>query len=189
MKTAPVTADLANSIGMDCAQEWLDRAPDAVLPPASLAAWRARCYADSVHKYEVRPDFLQLLAAWEQGFDKTVHSGAIAADQRPQAAPRALHQPFSWLHGAAKDDLGANLAALAMDMCRGIETCLEMVETSNLERSHNADCDPGDEAIPLLSPADTGRLLRMAMASARLLADKSEGHIDWACEYAGKERK
>lgn len=71
--------DTARAIGCDCANEWINRAPDAVIPPASLPAWRARCYADSVHEYEDKPDFLELLAAWENGFDDLALEAAPAA--------------------------------------------------------------------------------------------------------------
>jgi hypothetical protein len=62
----------AHAIGCDCAHEWLNRRAEDATPPTSLAAWRARCYADAVREYEDRPDFLQLLAAWETGFDSTM---------------------------------------------------------------------------------------------------------------------
>lgn len=66
---------LAHSIGCDCANEWLNRRPGDAIPPASLVAWRARCYADAVREHEDRADFLQLLAAWERGFDSTMEAG------------------------------------------------------------------------------------------------------------------
>lgn len=65
----------AHAIGSDCANEWLNRGPGDAIPPTSPVAWRARCYADSVREYEDRPDFLQLLAAWELGFDSTMEAG------------------------------------------------------------------------------------------------------------------
>lgn len=157
--------DLAHSIGIGCAQEWLDRAPDDVVPTASATAWRARCYADSVHEYEDHPDFLQLLAAWEQGFDRRFNEAANAADQCKQ---EPTHKPFSWLVGSAKDDQNAQFAALTMDICHGVETCLELVHVSNLERDHG----------PTLNPNDTERLLRMAMASMRLLGESAESTIE-----------
>lgn len=82
----PISPDLAHSIGTDCAQEWIDRAPGDVVPPASPIEWRARCYADAVHDYEVEPDFLQLLAAWERGFDSTLHGNTRGADQCSMSA-------------------------------------------------------------------------------------------------------
>jgi hypothetical protein len=72
----------AYAIGCDCANEWLSRGAGDTILPASSAAWRARCYADAVREHEDRLDFLQLLAAWELGFDST-----MVAAQRQQPAP------------------------------------------------------------------------------------------------------
>jgi hypothetical protein len=168
----PTSPDLAHSIGIDCAQEWIDRAPDDTSPPASATAWRARCYADAVHEYEDRPDFLQLLAAWESGFDSTLHGAAIASYRGKQ---EPTHKPFSWLVGDAKDDQGARFAALTMDICQGVGTCLELVHTSSL------DSDDG----PTLGQHDTDRLLRMAVASMRLLSDSAESSIEHMNKRAG----
>jgi len=169
----PTSPDLAHSIGIDCAQEWIDRAPGDTSPLASATAWRARCFADAVHEYEDHPDFLQLLAVWEQGFDATL--SAATAGQQP--APKATHKPFSWLADDLKHDQRAQFAATTMDICQGVETCLELVHTSSLER------DSG----PTLNPNDTDRLLRMAMASIRLLGESAEADIEFLNECAGRD--
>ncbi len=172
----PTSPDMAHSIGIDCAQEWIDRAPDDTSPPASATAWRARCYADAVHEYEDRPDFLQLLAAWEQGFDRRFNGAANAADQCEQ---EPTHKPFSWLVDGAKDDPHARFAAMTMDICQGVGTCLELVHTSSL------DSDDG----PTLGQHDTDRLLRMAVASMKLLSDSAESTIEYMNKRAAKEQK
>jgi len=69
----PMAIHSAGSGGSIQADKWLNRA-EVPLPPLLMdrAAWRAHCYADAVKRYEVRPEFLILLAEWERGFDQTV---------------------------------------------------------------------------------------------------------------------
>jgi hypothetical protein len=78
---SPVSAELAHSIGGDCASEWLNHlfgdAPSVI--PADPVAWRARCYADAVQEYRDNADFLQLLAAWEKGFDSTMSAATATS--------------------------------------------------------------------------------------------------------------
>jgi hypothetical protein len=63
----------AGASGRIHADEWLNRL-EKPLPPLLMecAAWRAHCYAETVKRYEVRPEFLILLAEWERGFDENV---------------------------------------------------------------------------------------------------------------------
>ena len=62
--------DLADSIGMDCAQMWRDHVPGDHITATSCAAWRAICYAYFVNDYQDHENFLGLLKAWEEGFDQ-----------------------------------------------------------------------------------------------------------------------
>lgn len=93
-------------------------------------------------------------------------------------APAALHQPFDWIPADLRHRGGADFLSLALDVSQGIETCLALVHTSNLERMHNADADPGREGAPLLDCQDTERLLLLAKVSARLLAAEAAQRID-----------
>lgn len=107
---------------------------------------------------------------------------AAVANLRPVAAPTdicAAHKPFSWLADEARFDGNAELMATTFDVCNGILTCLELVHSSNQERSFNADADPGDEQAPILNENDTGRLLRLAMASTQLLAGAAYQNIEF----------
>ena len=93
----------------------------------------------------------------------------------------AVHKPFSWLRDEVKDHPMANFVALTMDVCRGIETCLQIVHASDLERSSNAEVDPEDAELPVLNVFDTTNLLRLSIASAALLhevAAKKLGSIN-----------
>ncbi len=91
--------------------------------------------------------------------------------------PRAQHKPFSWISDEAKDFPLADFAALSMDICNGIQTCLELVHDANLERDFRADGD--SEAIPVIDAAKSSYLLRLAMASSHLLAEEAERRIAW----------
>ena len=90
--------------------------------------------------------------------------------------PDALHQRFSWLHNNHKQSNAAQLDANAMDAFRGIETCLELIEMSNLEREL-ADPDDPERVPPILSPCDTGRLMRLAILVAKEWGDKYENRV------------
>lgn len=86
---------------------------------------------------------------------------------------RSIHQPFSWLPQSAQDNQVACSDAAAMDAFRGIETCLQLVEMSNLDREM-AENDNNPEIVPVLSMADTSRLMRLAILVAHEWAHKYE---------------
>ncbi|GGX76822.1 hypothetical protein GJV26_17000 [Massilia dura] len=86
----------------------------------------------------------------------------------------ALHQPFSWTSPGAGGHDCAAFIALTMDVSRGIETCLQLVNSSNMERHANTMADPGTETPPVLDRIDTENLLRLAIVSARMLAADAE---------------
>jgi len=106
--------------------------------------------------------------------------------KKPEQTPQldessAVHQPFSWLRDEVKDYPMADFVALTMDICRGIETCLQIVHASDLERSSNAALDPEDAELPLLDVFDTTNLLRLSIVSSALLhelAAKKLGRIN-----------
>ena len=95
------------------------------------------------------------------------------------APEAAMHTPFSWLVPELKDDGDAQFAALVMDLCEGVATCLELVYSSDLERHGNPGAGPNAGTAPALSKPEADRLLRFAMGSSRLLAESAEQHIDW----------
>jgi len=86
-KKIHASIELAQSIGVGCAREWLNRDDNKPLPTASLEAWRARCYADEVHEHEDHPNFLPLLAAWETGFDDTLRAAGVIMTDTAIVAP------------------------------------------------------------------------------------------------------
>lgn len=99
------------------------------------------------------------------------------------------HKPFSWIYEDAKDFPMANFVSLTMDVCNGIKTCLELVNTNSLERDYNHDADPGTEALPPLSPAEESNLLRLSMAVSTLLQHEAERTIAWINKYGPEKLK
>jgi hypothetical protein len=100
----------------------------------------------------------------------------------------AVHQPFTWTTSPELEKDGrAAFLALTMDVSRGIETCLQLVNSSNLERHGNTMADPGEEIPPILNRIDTENLLRLAIASARMLATESEHKLRYMDDTAGRK--
>lgn len=114
---------------------------------------------------------------------RALEAKAVAPAKPPRTS---LHEPFSWVDKGGAFDAGAELAAMTMDVCHGIEVCLEIVSACNLEHEFNRDADPGQEELPLLNESDTSRLMRLAMVSARLLSFSAERHIARHNERAQK---
>lgn len=85
-----------------------------------------------------------------------------------------LHKAFSWVEKGVADVAGADFAALTMDVCRGIETCLELMHVTDISVSSGA----GDEDPPILGTVDKERLLLLAQAAARMLGDRANLRVD-----------
>lgn len=99
---------------------------------------------------------------------------------RPKRRPTALHQPLSWLDDELRSNVDAQFSALTMDVCHGVECCLQLLHADILTRNANLDADPGGEVTPLLGQVDAERLLLLATAASRMLADRAEERIDHA---------
>jgi hypothetical protein len=98
-----------------------------------------------------------------------------------------VHQDFSWLRDDAKDFPTADFVALTRDICQGINTCLNIFNTSHLERLHNEDAEPDEQSVPAVSSFDCEALLRLSIASSRLLQEASEKTINWINEFGPKK--
>jgi hypothetical protein len=90
----------------------------------------------------------------------------------------AVHQPFSWLGDDVKDHPIADFVALTMDVCSGVQTCMEIVHLSDLVRSENADLDHEDAELPAVNANDAGKLMRLAIGTTRLLREYAARQID-----------
>lgn len=85
-----------------------------------------------------------------------------------------LHKAFSWVEKGVADVGSADFAALTMDVCRGIETCLELMHVTDISVNSGA----GDEDPPILGTVDKERLLLLARAAARMLGDRADKRVD-----------
>lgn len=86
---------------------------------------------------------------------------------------RSMHKPFSWVHDNDRANPSAIRNAEAMDAFRGIATCLELIEMSNLDREM-ADPDDPTYVVPMLSVQDTSRLMRLAILVANEWGAKAD---------------
>lgn len=111
------------------------------------------------------------------------------ANSQPAAAPNsaAVHDPISFLHPRLKHNRMAQFAASVLDITQGVSVCLELVHSSSQTRMMNDDSSPEDAQVPILDIVDTDRLLRLATASANLMALHAEKHIEWINKYLEQE--
>lgn len=101
-------------------------------------------------------------------------------EQTPEFNPKdGIHEPYSWYCEDKEDFPLANLAALTMDVCAGINTCLELIHSCDLSLETNAWADAGDEVQPILSVQDRSRLMRLAISASAMLRTEGEHGIDW----------
>ncbi|QRX82370.1 hypothetical protein [Glaciimonas sp. PAMC28666] len=85
-------------------------------------------------------------------------------------APDSLHQAFSWVPSTHKNEEVAEFYALTKDICRGLQTCVEIAHFSTMDRD--------SETTPMLNVEDTDRLLRLVATSSKMLAEAAEARID-----------
>lgn len=78
---------------------------------------------------------------------------------------------FSWLTPEARYLPGAQHAENTYDAAGGIALILGMVEASDLAAETDGSAN--------LTPHDRATLIRMAMASARMLHDEARRQIEW----------
>lgn len=90
------------------------------------------------------------------------------------------HEPFSWLTKDAQRIPGARHAETTHDTAKGIALVLEMVEAADLQ-------DDEENGPPLMSPDDRGTLIRLAIASARMLRAEAWEHIQWLNTHGVKQ--
>jgi hypothetical protein len=103
-----------------------------------------------------------------------------------QAPAEALHKPFSWVH-TDTTSCGTSFIESVVDMCAGLQTCLQLVHSTDLEL-HARSMDD-DEAMPILGTVDRERLLRLAIAVTGVLAEGAYQEIEWINDQARKTAK
>ena len=97
----------------------------------------------------------------------------------PKDVP-ALHQPFSWVHVPAPG-LDAHFAALTLNVCRGVETCLQLMHSTDLAM-HAREWE--EDETPVLSRIDKEKLMLLATAAMQMLGDRAERRVHDANEKA-----
>ncbi|MEJ7804324.1 MAG: hypothetical protein WKG03_00165 [Telluria sp.] len=106
----------------------------------------------------------------------------------PPLNPRSLHTPFSWLGDEDKGNPAAIRNAEAMDVFRGIATCLQLIEMSNLDREMSGSAED-DRITPILSVSDTAKLMRLAILVATEWGNKADcAMLGINDEHAGSEK-
>lgn len=97
-----------------------------------------------------------------------------------------IHQPFSWLAPDATNR-GTTFIESVADMCAGLQTCLQLVHSTDLA-IHARSMDD-DEAMPILGTVDRERMLRLAIAVTGVLADGAHKEIEWINDRARNAAK
>ncbi|NTB05809.1 hypothetical protein [Agrobacterium tumefaciens] len=95
------------------------------------------------------------------------------------AGTQPLHKAFSWLHTETRPR-GSSFIESVADMCAGLQTCLQLVHSTDLAL-HARSMDD-DETVPVLGTVDRERLLRLAIAVTGALADGAHQEIEWVNE-------
>lgn len=93
----------------------------------------------------------------------------------PTAEARPIHQPFSWTPDVGAQDHEAHFAALTFDVCNGVQTCLQLVQSTDMALYARTF---GDDAPPLLSRVDREHLVLLATAAVRMLGAQAYKRAD-----------
>lgn len=101
--------------------------------------------------------------------DQNITGGADAAPE--QVKP--IHQPQSWVETFAQDDDNAHFAALTLDVCNGVKTCMQLIHSTDLAVNSGA----GGEDPPILGVLEKEHLVLLASAAVRMLGDRAFAHV------------
>jgi hypothetical protein len=104
---------------------------------------------------------------------------ASAADPFDSAS---VHKAFRWTGDAGHIGIDAVFLDTTLDIATGINTCLEMVYASNLERLANEDADPGTSVKPAIGVVEADHLMRLSIAASSLLRDDVRRRVEEAQE-------
>jgi hypothetical protein len=103
--------------------------------------------------------------------------------QDPRDHP-PTHKNFRWIEGNDNTFASGEFLETTLDIVSGINTCLEIVYASDLERAANADASDGETSAPAVGINDADKLMRMAIASAALLRDDVRRRVESFAEEA-----
>lgn len=98
---------------------------------------------------------------------------------------KPMYEAFSWLDKDVANVHSAEFVALTMDVCHGVQTCLQLIHSTDLCTNSGA----GEEDPPILGGVDKERLLMLATAAMRMLGDQAEERVESINKQAWKARK
>ena len=108
---------------------------------------------------------------------------SAATNAAPAENIRPAHQPFSWVPHALHGDLDAHLAALTFDVCNGVQTCLQLIHSTDMDMSARSS---GSDVQPLLNTVDKEQLLLLATAAVKMLGKQAFERADYLDDQARK---
>lgn len=157
------------------ARHWIKRSHSRSLSNVDLAAWRANCRADAVRENELKNDCMLILAEWESAFDSVILEAEAASQAGRDPAP--AHEAFSWMPGCSYSSNG-DFAEKTLDICRGIELCLQLAQSSGMAHRNSRDASPENKEVPTLSEPDAETLVLFAKTAAAMLGERASDVID-----------
>ena len=87
----------------------------------------------------------------------------------------STHKSFSYLADGIESTGLNEFVELTIDISAGIQTCLDLVSSSNIAR----ECGE----MPLIGLSDSSNLLRLSMAASKLLRDDALRAAEWLSEH------
>ena len=93
-------------------------------------------------------------------------------------SPAPTHQRFRWVDGPAQDSSYGVFLEMTYDLAAGINTCLEIIHSSDLQREANQAADEDEVAAPAVGAFDAEKLLRLSIASSALLTREAMRRIE-----------
>lgn len=93
------------------------------------------------------------------------------------------YKPYSWLRHDVEESPLTDFVDLTLDISTGLETCLGLVHASELEHLANDHCDEGEESLPMLGMIERHEILRLAIATSKILRLHSTEMVDWINEF------
>lgn len=100
-------------------------------------------------------------------------------DTHPHSSHAPTHQRFRWSSAEAQR-VPSSFVETAFDISTGLNTCLEIIYASHLERLANSDADPGESAPPAIGEMEAEHLMRLSIAASALLRDDARRQLEMA---------
>jgi len=101
-----------------------------------------------------------------------------ASDRQDPSDHPPTHKNFRWIEGDDNAFATAAFLETTLDIAAGINTCLEIIYASDLERAANADANEGETSAPSVGIQEADKLMRMAIASSALLRDDARRRVE-----------